>query len=78
MAVPGPKKVARFRRFCPYKVYKIRSHYLPLDVGDHLALRWHVSRTVGQPELGLESVEVGLQLGLMTKKFTLESFNFER
>ena len=37
----------------------------PLDIGDHLALSWHVGGAVGQAELGLEGVEVGLQLGLL-------------
>merc|ERR1712018_1119381 len=36
-----------------------------LDVGDQLALSWHVGRPVGEPQLGLEGVEVGLQLRLL-------------
>ena len=37
----------------------------PLDVGYHLALSGHVGRPVGQAELGLEGVEVRLQLGFL-------------
>ncbi len=36
-----------------------------LDIGDHLAFCGHVGRSVGQTELGLEGVEVCLQLGLL-------------
>ena len=36
-----------------------------LDIGDHLAFGGHVGWSVGQTELGLEGVEVCLQLGLL-------------
>merc|ERR1719430_751192 len=36
-----------------------------LDVSNQLTLCWHVGWPVGQPELGLEGVEVGLKLGLL-------------
>lgn len=32
---------------------------------DHLALSWHVGRAVAQAELGLQCVEVGLQLSFL-------------
>ncbi len=43
----------------------------PLDVRDHLALSRHVSRTVGQPQLGLQRVEVGLQFRLLLDAWRL-------
>ena len=43
----------------------------PLDIGDHLALSWHVGGAVGQAELGLEGVEVSLQLGFLELDVTL-------
>ena len=42
----------------------------PLDVGDHLALSGHVGGPVGQAELGLEGVEVRLQLGFLKLQTT--------
>ena len=36
-----------------------------LDVSDELALGGEVGGSVGQPQLGLEGVEVSLQLGLL-------------
>ena len=37
----------------------------PLDVRDELALGGHVGQPVGQPQLRLQGVEVGLELGLL-------------
>ena len=37
----------------------------PLDVGDHLSLGGDISRSIGQTELGLQCVEVGLQFCLL-------------
>ena len=37
----------------------------PVDVGDHLAFGGHVGGSVGQPQFGLQSVEVCFQLGLL-------------
>lgn len=36
-----------------------------VDVRDHFALGRHVGRSVAQPELGLQRVEVGLEFGLL-------------
>ena len=43
-----------------------------LDVGDHLALGGDVGGAVGQAKLGLEGVEVGLQLGLLLHAWGLK------
>ena len=37
----------------------------PVDVGDHLALGGHVGGPVGQPQFGLQGVEVCFQLSFL-------------
>ncbi len=36
-----------------------------MSYSDEFALAWHVGRSVAQAELGLQCVEVGLELGLL-------------
>ena len=48
----------------------------PVDVGDHLALGGHVGGPVGQPQFGLQGVEVRFQLGFLLNPENLSKFYF--